>query len=141
MGHQPKEPFFGNYFALIFQFPVYLLHQRSSRPLPDILICLVGNRFHIYRELEDSGKASTFPCRSAIYWPSLCGVDQFPLFSIPIRSMYGICSYIWLRKSPRNYAIRVNAFLASYAGPGAWNDPDMLVGSSPEAACHMTLRN
>ena len=25
MGHQPKEPFLGNYFALIFQFPVYLL--------------------------------------------------------------------------------------------------------------------
>ena len=42
----------------------------------------------------------------------------------------------WL--SAWNYAIRVNAFLASYAGPGAWNDPDMLVGSSPEAACHMT---
>ena len=43
------------------------------------------------------------------------------------------------KKKPRNYAIRVNAFLASYAGPGAWNDPDMLVGSSPEAACHMSL--
>lgn len=31
-------------------------------------------------------------------------------------------------------AIQVNARLAAYAGPGGWNDPDMLLGSSPGVA-------
>eukprot|EP00992_Anisonema_acinus_P010410 TRINITY_DN6563_c0_g1_i1.p1 TRINITY_DN6563_c0_g1~~TRINITY_DN6563_c0_g1_i1.p1 ORF type:complete len:239 (-),score=49.46 TRINITY_DN6563_c0_g1_i1:193-909(-) len=35
-------------------------------------------------------------------------------------------------------AVRINENLATYAGPGAWNDPDMLVGSSPHAAVHLT---
>ncbi|CAL1129504.1 unnamed protein product [Cladocopium goreaui] len=41
-------------------------------------------------------------------------------------------------KSAWNFAIRVNAFLASFAGPGGWNDPDMLVGSSEQAKVRMT---
>ncbi|CAJ1404395.1 unnamed protein product [Effrenium voratum] len=40
-------------------------------------------------------------------------------------------------RSAWNYAIRVNAFLHDYAGPGGWNDPDMLVGSS-DTAVRMT---
>jgi len=32
----------------------------------------------------------------------------------------------------------VNAELAKYAGPGGWNDPDFLLGSSPLAAMHLT---
>lgn len=35
-------------------------------------------------------------------------------------------------------AIRVNEMLYPYASPGGWNDPDMLVGSSPNAAVHNT---
>ncbi len=35
-------------------------------------------------------------------------------------------------------SIRINERLGSFAGPGAWNDPDMLVGSSPAAAVSMT---
>jgi len=35
-------------------------------------------------------------------------------------------------------AIRTNEGLAKYARPGGWNDPDMLVGSSPQAAVHNT---
>ncbi|CAE7255349.1 putative alpha-galactosidase [Symbiodinium microadriaticum] len=41
-------------------------------------------------------------------------------------------------RSAWNYAIRVNAFLSEYGGPGGWNDPDMLVGSSSGAAVKMT---
>ena len=33
---------------------------------------------------------------------------------------------------------QVNKPLAANAGPGGWNDPDMLVGSSPQAAVHNT---
>jgi alpha-galactosidase len=35
-------------------------------------------------------------------------------------------------------AIRTNQNLSSFASPGAWNDPDMLVGSSPLAAVYNT---
>lgn len=35
-------------------------------------------------------------------------------------------------------AIRTNERLARFAGPGGWNDPDMLVGSNPAAAAHLT---
>ncbi|EGD75477.1 hypothetical protein PTSG_06551 [Salpingoeca rosetta] len=35
-------------------------------------------------------------------------------------------------------AIRTNELLYNYSRPGGWNDPDMLVGSSPEAAAHMS---
>ena len=31
---------------------------------------------------------------------------------------------------------QINAKLSQYAGPGGWNDPDMLVGSSSSAAVH-----
>lgn len=34
--------------------------------------------------------------------------------------------------------IRVNQNLAEWAGPGGWNDPDMLVGSSPGSAVYNT---
>jgi alpha-galactosidase len=34
-------------------------------------------------------------------------------------------------------AINTNADLAQYAGPGAWNDPDMLIGSSNTTAMHV----
>ena len=36
------------------------------------------------------------------------------------------------------HAIQVNAFLSDFAGPGGWNDPDMLVGSTNGAAFSMT---
>lgn len=35
-------------------------------------------------------------------------------------------------------AVRTNEALGQYAGPGGFNDPDMLIGSSPEAAAHLT---
>lgn len=35
-------------------------------------------------------------------------------------------------------AIRVNQLLYPFSGPGGWNDPDMLVGSSPAAAVYNT---
>jgi len=35
-------------------------------------------------------------------------------------------------------SVAINAQLASYARPGGWNDPDMLVGSSVNAAVHLT---
>eukprot|EP00047_Mylnosiga_fluctuans_P005731 m.242349 g.242349 ORF g.242349 m.242349 type:complete len:400 (+) comp14019_c0_seq1:32-1231(+) len=35
-------------------------------------------------------------------------------------------------------AIRTNEGLSQFARPGGWNDPDMLVGSSPQAAVHNT---
>lgn len=35
-------------------------------------------------------------------------------------------------------AVRTNELLAAYAGPGAFNDPDMLLGSSPNAPAHLT---
>jgi len=35
-------------------------------------------------------------------------------------------------------AIDVNYPLAKYAGPGAWNDPDMLIGSNPKTAVHLS---
>ncbi len=35
-------------------------------------------------------------------------------------------------------AIRINERLAAFAGPGAWNDPDMLVGSSETASVYLT---
>jgi len=34
-------------------------------------------------------------------------------------------------------AININANLPSYAGPGGWNDPDMLIGSSNQSAFHL----
>jgi alpha-galactosidase len=35
-------------------------------------------------------------------------------------------------------AIDTNVPLAKYARPGGWNDPDMLIGSNPSAAAHLT---
>jgi len=35
-------------------------------------------------------------------------------------------------------AVRTNEALAEFAGPGGWNDPDMLVGSHADAAVHFT---
>jgi alpha-galactosidase len=35
-------------------------------------------------------------------------------------------------------AIRTNEQLAAFAGPGGWNDPDMLVGSDTNAAVHLS---
>jgi len=35
-------------------------------------------------------------------------------------------------------AIDTNVPLAQYARPGGWNDPDMLIGSDPAAAVHLT---
>ena len=35
-------------------------------------------------------------------------------------------------------ALRANRNLTKFAGPGGWNDPDMLVGSSEHAAAHIT---
>lgn len=35
-------------------------------------------------------------------------------------------------------AMDTNAPLAKYAGPGQWNDPDMLLGSNPVSAVHLT---
>jgi len=35
-------------------------------------------------------------------------------------------------------AINTNAPLTSYARPGGWNDPDMLIGSSSNTAAHLT---
>lgn len=37
-------------------------------------------------------------------------------------------------------AVRTNEPLARYAGPGGWNDPDMLVGSHPSAAVRFSPR-
>ncbi|KAG8470565.1 hypothetical protein KFE25_008986 [Diacronema lutheri] len=37
-------------------------------------------------------------------------------------------------------AVRTNEALARFAGPGGWNDPDMLVGSHPDAAVQLTPR-
>ena len=41
-------------------------------------------------------------------------------------------------QSAWNFAIRVNGFLSDFGGPGGWNDPDMLVGSSSKTAVQMT---
>jgi len=35
-------------------------------------------------------------------------------------------------------SIHINSKLAGSARPGGWNDPDMLVGSSPQASVHLT---
>jgi alpha-galactosidase len=35
-------------------------------------------------------------------------------------------------------AIDTNVNLAQYASPGSWNDPDMLIGTNPAAAAHLT---
>eukprot|EP00961_Rhodomonas_salina_P102017 1372191-Rhodomonas_salina.1 len=35
------------------------------------------------------------------------------------------------------HAVQINSKLAKFASPGSWNDPDMLIGSSPGTAFHL----
>ena len=62
--------------------------------------------------------------------------NQWP--SVVAAILY-VCKYIhFAMPSQKSTSHSVNQGLSQYARPGGWNDPDMLVGSSPLAAVYNT---